>query len=135
MFGLVLAISIVLGHTQSDCRHAKRIPVISGMHVTLAEIYEVEQMIGRVVDVGKKPLKDVYVELIKVSDQRKSRLRRICITGNSGGFAFPKLKPGEYELRFHKEGHDITTVRVTIKKPSQEQPNKQRIVVMLYEGG
>jgi hypothetical protein len=103
-----------------ECKKVKNPkPVNSWMSVVLAETYTVTTLRGRIVDSNDKPISDAQIEIIKVTDDGEGKVIYICKTQESGKFHFKKLRDSKYEVRVSVEGHDRTSVRVTVSKNSQ----------------
>src|ERR1700722_19715185 len=65
---------------------------------------------GTVRDPDRKPLANVAVELMT-----RSSGRRITGTGEKGGYVFPGLAPGDYQVSFELAGY-VTLVRTVSVK-------------------
>jgi hypothetical protein len=134
VFGIVLLASTMLFHPCKDeCKKVKNPkPISSWMSVTLAETYTVKTLQGRIVDGNEKPISDALIEIIKVSEDGEGKIIYICKTQESGKFHFKKLKEGKYEIRVSLEGHDRTSVRVTVSKDSTS--DKDIVIPMKVSG-
>jgi hypothetical protein len=133
-FGIVLIASTMLFHPSNDeCKKVKSPkPVSSWMSVTLAETYTVKTLKGRIIDSNEEPISDALIEIIKVSEDGEGKIIYICKTQQSGKFYFKKLREGKYEIRVSLEGHDRTSVRVTVSKYSTSD---EEIVIPMKVSG
>jgi len=68
------------------------------------------RVVGRVTDRGGNPVSGAA--LVLVAD--KGRARLASVSGETGGFQFAGLAPGEYTLRAERAGFAPATVRVTL---------------------
>lgn len=120
IFGLVLIMSTMLFHPCGDeCKKVKNPkPVDSWMEVVLAETYTVKILQGSIVDSNDRPISDALIEIINVSEDGEGKIIYVCKTQERGKFRFKKLREGKYEIRVSVEGHDRTSVRVTVSKNS-----------------
>ena len=97
---------------------------------------------GKVI-AGGKPLSGVLVEVYnnpegllmdwKKREEMKSKQQKIavCVTDIKGGFCFPKLFAGRYEVRFSKaDDWDSTSIYVIVDPASSRSKSKKLIVRM-----
>jgi hypothetical protein len=120
-----LVISTMILHScEDECKKIKNPkPTKSWMSVVLSETYTVKVLQGKIVDSNDKPISKALIEVIKISENGKGKIIYICQTQESGKFYFNKLKQGKYEIRVSLEGHDRTSVKVTVSKEATSSEN------------
>lgn len=121
MFGIILMMTTILFHQSDDeCKKVKNPkPISSWMNITLSETFTVKTLQGKIVDSNERPISGALIEIIRISEDGEGKIIYVCKTQGNGKFHFKKLRTGKYEVRVSVEGHDRTSVRVTVSTDSQ----------------